>query len=226
MPTRRRMIALAAAPALLASGVAATPAQAAALQTVPCYIYDSAAAQNVPMIGTGFTPGGLVRLSYVSKNGKESSAGSATADPAGNFAHQGFPALFNSFKTTDQTYVLRATDLTNPELLAEAPYRQARGGVDFQPNSVKDARRKVRYTARGFTAGSKVYAHFRYRSQTRANVLLGTATGPCGIVTRRIRLVPQVRTGEWQVAVDMSKVYRRTTRPQARISVRIFRRFL
>ena len=82
----------------------------------------------------------------------------------------------------------------------------------------------MRYTARGFVPGRPVYAHFRFAGRTRADVRLGVARAPCGIVSRRMRQLPaKARIGRWTVAMDHVRVFRRDTPLQARGNLHISR---
>jgi hypothetical protein len=83
-----------------------------------------------------------------------------------------------------------------------------------RPNP-KGPRQAVTYTARGFTPGKTVYAHFRYGGITRRTVSLGVAKGVCGIATKRMRALPtKVRYGSWRAYIDQSKKFSFKTRPQ------------
>lgn len=222
----RRALALTATPAALAMAVAA-PAGAAEVRIQPCVRY-VAGQQTAPIVGAGFTPGGLVRLTYTHPTlpGGMASAGLATANAAGSFETAVLGAPFTSRKTQMQNFGVTATDVTNAGLTAAAPFQQVRFGATVFPNSGRTSR-KVRYTTRGFQPGRNVYAHFRFGGKTRRTVKIGNPAGPCGIVARRMRLIPaERRFGEWSLYFDQSRTFSPGTRPQFQTSIfvrRVFR---
>lgn len=222
---RRRLLALTTAPVVLAVGVAA-PAPAATI-TVPggCAV-DAGVQRTVPIVGTGYTPGRLVRLTYTHPTFGARLATSVVADPAGNFQLASFPAPFNSFRTREQTFGLAAQDTTNPAIVAGTTFRQVRFGASFFPNRGRPSRR-VRYTVRGFQPGRNVYAHFRFGGKTRRNVKIGNPIAPCGKKSRRMRLIPaRSRPGSWQVYFDQRPRFSRSTRPQVRTTIFVTRRLI
>ncbi len=226
LPSRRMR--LLATPATLAFLLTALPgtSSAAEVVTLPCAV-DVGAQRTVLIRGAGFTPGSNVALSYTSPSfgGTPRSATTVQADPAGGFTTTAFPAPFSSFRTREQTFGLVGTDTANPLLTAATMFEQVRFGVTVSPSRSRP-NRIVRYTARGFLPGRNVYAHYRFRGQTRANVRLGQAAAPCGKVSRRMRLLPaRSRFGTWQVYVDQRRTYSRSTRPQVRASIFVSRTF-
>lgn len=221
MSPRSRRVLAATAP-LLVAATAATPAHAAAIQGPPCAIFEQYGIRNVPIAGGGFAPGELVRVEYVARNGKVSGAGSAVTDAAGGFRIAAFPAIFNTFGTQDQEFTLRATQSSGA--VAVFPYRQVRP-LTLAPSRITDVRKRIRYTARGLPTGRTIYVHFRLRGRTLGRVALGKATGPCGIVSRRIKAVPVVRAGTWNLQFDASRRYSRSTRPRVTTKFTVARTF-
>lgn len=217
--TSRRHRLLALLTPLVLAAAAAAPAHGAAVQGPSCHIFERYGVQNVPIGGSGFLPGESVRVEYVAKSGKTNGAASTAADPAGNFAVNGFPAIYNRFDTQDQTFTLRATGMQSG-IVAAFPYRQVRP-LTLTPNRVSNARKKIRYTVRGLPTGKTIYAHFRYNGRTLGRVALGKAVGPCGIATRRIPGVPKVRRGRWNVQFDASRRYSKKTRPRVTTSLTV-----
>ncbi len=215
MPVRRTLV---AAVAIAGSALAvAAPAHAATLTTlVPCVPYD-AGVRNLPIAGTGFTPGGRVTIQSAPKGSTTPTfLTGADVDPAGNFTIAALPPSFNPFSRKLQTFGLLATDGTNPALVAVASYQQVRPGYDFNPSSGRPAR-KVTHTARGFAPGKTVYLHLRFGGRTIRTVSLGSASAPCGVATKRLALLPtRSRRGTWKYYVDQSKTFSASTRPQAR----------
>lgn len=208
MPVSRR--ALGSLPAALAAAAAlAAPADAATLTVPPCVVdYRVPDLLNFGLAGSGFTPGAVVGIeSTTAASPTPGTVTSTTADAAGNFTVKQGPLSFDRFDTSDQTYNLIATDRTNPANTATATLRQVRFGFTAKPDTGKPSR-KVLYTARGFAPGQPIYAHFRFGGKTRRNVKIGVAAAPCGIASRRMRLLPtRSRFGTWTVYMDQVKVY-------------------
>ena len=225
MPAVRR--GLAALP-VAALAMAVPPAQAADVKTLPCVPYVSGQ-PTMPLAASGFTPGGIVTL-YTSTpsnpapriltTARLDALGGFLSLPAGQAApgvtpHQQ-PPPFASPKRNLQTFTLFAEDRSNPAapILASTTFQVVRFGMTRSPNP-KRPRQTVKYTARGFLPGKRVYAHFRYRGVTRRTVSLGIAKGLCGITSRRMRALPtNVRYGDWRAYIDQSRRFSVRTRPQ------------
>jgi hypothetical protein len=188
---------------------APTNANAATLTVPPCVVdYGPIGLLNLPIAGTGFTPGGLVAIeSATASNPVRGGVTSAIADAAGNVATKTGTLGFSRVDASDETYDLVATDRTNPAITASATLRQVRFGFGAKPSTGQPAR-KVRYMARGFLPGKPVYAHFRFAGKTRRNVTIGVPAAPCGLVSRRLRLLPtKTRFGTWTVYMDHVRRY-------------------
>lgn len=222
---RRALVALPVAALALAGG---TSARAAEVKTLPCVPY-VAGQQTMPITGAGFTPGGLVTLfTTTAADPTPRILTSARLDALGSFVTvapgQGGPGVsehvapprFTRSDANLQTFTLVAADRTNPAapIVATAPFGVVRFGMTRSP-SPRRPHQRVRYTARGFATGRRVYAHFRYGGVTRRTVSLGVARGSCGITSRRMRALPtRVRYGSWEARIDQSRRYSVKTRPQ------------
>ena len=215
---------LAVASTAAATLALATPASAATIATLPCV--PVASGSDMPVNGAGFTPGGRVTVYYASAvSPTPSFLTAATADPAGNFNVVASPPLFAKFDTQLQTFTLAAKDETNPAIIASAQYKQVRVGYRTNPQTGSPTRTAT-HTVRGFPVGKNTYLHFRFGGQTKRNVKLGRTSAPCGIVSRRMDLLPtRSRAGTWTVYVDQKATYSRATRPQLKYSFEIRRTF-
>lgn len=205
MPLPRRTLAVVA---LASAAAVAAPANAAVLAVPPCVVdYGPIGLMNLPIGGTGFTPGGSVAIESATVSSPlRGGVTSATADAAGN-VYTRTATLGFSGETSDQTYVLIATDRTDPAITASTVLRQVRFGFGARPDTGRPTR-KVRYIARGFLPGKTVYAHFRFGGKTRRNVTVGVPRAPCGIVSKRMRLLPtKTRFGTWTVYMDHVPTY-------------------
>ncbi len=225
MPRARRILTTAVAAAAVLAGAA--PAYAATVATLPCVVsVNTASLKNLPVTGTGFTPGALVTVRYLStQNPTPTYLTSATADVAGNIAVATYPAMFNKFDTQRQSFTIVATDGVNPAITATTPFQQVRLGYLTNPSTGKPTGSAV-HTVRGFPPGRKTYLHFRFNGQTKRNVLLGVTSSPCGIVAKRMRLLPtKSHAGTWTVYVDQAKAYHKGTTQQLKYKFVISRTF-
>jgi len=228
MTATRRVLVVASAFAVLASGAFA-PGAGAAVVAVPlaCVSFTGDSSDRVlPVVGGGFAPATSVTLSTSTKS-KPTPRFLATVqtDAGGSFVTAVGAAPFNSAKTREQDFNLIATQSAAvPAIAAATTFRQVLIGYERRPEPTRP-RQKVTHVARGLvSAGETVYAHFRQGGRTRATRSLGRASGPCGVAKRRMRALPTTsRLGEWTVFVDGSKTFSRKTRPQARLSFRVFR---
>lgn len=205
--------------------VVVAPASAATIATTTPCVTSFGGIKSVGLVGTGFTPGRAVLVRATNPDIRTPSLmAEVQADAAGNVPTGtiGMPALFSSFSAVDETFTLNARDDRGVEA---APYtfRQVFFGFRGVPGDAKPGG-TVRYTPRGFVPGRPVYAHFRFAGRTRADVKLGVAKAPCGIVSRRMRQLPaKVRIGRWTVAMDHERVFNSNTVLQARGNLYISR---
>jgi hypothetical protein len=222
---RRILVAATSAASVLAVAV---PADAATVATLPCVpvVGGFSAPANMPITGTGFTPGSLVTVRYATAvSPTPTYLTSATADPAGNFAAAAIPPLFAKFDTQLQTFGLSATDGTNPALVAVTQYKQVRVGYTTNPSTGRPTRQAT-HTVRGFPVGKSTYLHFRFQGKTKRNVKLGVTKAPCGIASKRMRLLPtRSHPGKWTVYADQARSYHKSTRPQLKYTFVISRTF-
>ena len=150
---------------------------------------------------------------------------SETADPAGNFTTTVAPPLFHKFDTQLQTFGLSATDSATPPIAAVTTHKQVRVGYTTNPPTGKPTRQAT-HTVRGLTVGKNTYLHFRFGGKTRRNVKLGLSKGPCGIASKKMRLLPtRSHPGVWTVYADQKSTYSKTTQPQLKYSFTITRTF-
>lgn len=227
MQAPRWSLAACSAAALAAAPTIPSPAAAATIaSTAPCVAsLGIGVAPTLRITGSGFTPFAPVRIRTSSPiNPTPRNLTTVTARADGRIATAVDPPVFNSPATLDQSFDLLAVDTTNPANAASSVYRQVRFGFDTRPSTGRPSR-TVTYTARGFPpAGGAVYAHFRFGGKTRRNVRLGIPRAPCGIVARRMALLPtRTRFGTWTIYMDQSPVFRETSVLQARGSLTIRR---
>jgi hypothetical protein len=209
---RRAALPLAAA----APTVAAPGAYAAEIRTLPCVAY-VAGDQTLPILATGFTPNGLVRVFTRSAAARTPRAlGVAPANAMGAFAMSALPPPFVPPDRNRQTFSLIGYDTTNPAspIVATFRFEVVRFGLTRSPLPSRP-RQRVTFTARGFRPGRPVYVHFRFAGRTRRTVNLGVARPPCGIASERLPALPaRIRYGTWEVYVDQSRRFSQRTRPR------------
>ncbi|MDX6679426.1 MAG: hypothetical protein QOE31_3478 [Solirubrobacteraceae bacterium] len=226
MPAARRILAAASSSAAVLA--LAAPAHAATVATLPCVpvVSSVSGGSTMQIAGAGFTPGALVTVRYASTQSPTPTyLTSATADPAGNFSVATSPPLFAKFDTNLQTFGISATDGVNPAVVAGTTFKQVRVGYTTNPSTGKPSR-TANHTVRGFPVGKNIYLHFRFGGETKRNVKVGRASAPCGIASKRMRLLPtRSRPGKWTVYVDQASSFHKTTRPQLKYSFVIRRTF-
>ena len=227
MVAPRTFLAASGAATLAALMGFASPARAATItSTVPCVAsLGIGVAPTLRLAGTGFTPNAPVAIRTSSpSNPAPKALTTVTANALGAFTTAVDPPAFNADSTLDQNFRLLAIDTVNPSNTAESGFRQVRFGFDAKPSTGRPDRR-VTYTARGFLpGGGPVYAHFRHGGKTRRNVRIGLPRSPCGIVSRRMRLLPtETRFGTWTIFMDQKPVYSKSTALQAQGSLTITR---
>ena len=227
MLVSRRVLAASSAAALAAAtgDTGAASAAPTIASKLPCVAnLGIGGALTLPLTGTGFSPNGVVALSTsTASSPAPKDLTSVSADANGNIETRVDPPAFRSTSTLQQSFNLIAIDAVNPANTATSTFRQVRFGFDAKPDTGRPARR-VTYTARGFLPGKAVYAHFRFRGRTRRDVKIGVAGGACGIVSKKMRLLPaQTRFGTWTIFMDQAPTYSKSTLLQAKGSLVIQR---
>jgi hypothetical protein len=213
--SRRLLAALLATAVTSGAGVAATGASAATITaTLPCVPnLGIGGAKTLPLAGTGFTPNATVAIRTATASDPAPRAlTTLKADGAGNVRGLVDPPALHAPGTVDQSFTLAALDTVNAANTATTKFRAVRFGFDASPSTGRPTRR-VTYTARGYRPGKPVYAHFRFGGKTRRNVRLGIATSPCGIVSKKLRLLPtKTRFGTWTIYMDQAPRYNKNTK--------------
>jgi hypothetical protein len=224
--SRRFLAASSAAVIAAAAGDAGAANAAPTIATkIPCVAnLGIGGALTVPVVGSGFSPNGDVALSTTSaSSATPKNLANVRADANGNIASRVDPPAFGSHSTMQQSFNLIASEVANPANTAMSTFREVRFGFDASPSTGRPARR-VTYTARGFLPGKPVYAHFRFRGKTRRDVKVGVAGEPCGIASKKMRLLPtKTRFGRWTIYMDQAPTYSKSTLLQAKGSLVIQR---
>jgi hypothetical protein len=110
-----------------------------------------------------------------------------------------------------KSYGVTATDQANPAISATTQATFVRPGVSTQPATVRrNVQRPVRWSIFGAPTGRKLYAHWTFNGRRYATRSLGSAKGACGVVRKRLPLVPAApRRGTWTVYITKSRRLRR-----------------
>ena len=223
MPSSPRiLVAVATAAATLAF---AAPASAATVVTSPCIGVASGTTNTLPVAGGGFTPGATVTLRYASSIAPTPSfLATAIVDAAGNFAPSPTPPLFNKFDTQEQTSRSARPTASTPASSRRRPSARSASATARPRRPAADA--LARHTVRGLPP-ARTSTCTSASAARRSATCSSARTSPCGIVSKRMRLLPtRSRPGRWTVYVDQSKTYQKATRPQLKYAFTITRTFL
>jgi hypothetical protein len=208
--------------ALAAAGLAAlaapATAQAADIGLPACQrVAPELAGQRImPVQGTGFTPGSIVRVSDAQGN----ALGSVVADPAGNFQDTILGPLLGTNETR-KTVQINAVDQAG---VASAPKPLNVVKITATMPDRARPRSRVRIRAYGFQTGKTVYLHIRRGGKTRGSFKISRANGDCGIASRRMRYMPLRRfsSGTYDYYFQQSRRFSRK-QPGVRLRIRITR---
>jgi hypothetical protein len=197
---------LRAAVALASVAVAAPATASAATLTVdpvrPCYLEQD----QVLLFADGYTPSGNVNFTR-----EGDLVATLPANPAGQIqGNLRLPGLIMGQRPL--TYV--ATDQTDPARTAQVSLLTTAVDVRVTPRNGRP-NRLLRIRARGFRAGSTLWAHVRRVKRRRGGpvrtrtVRIGRVRGPCWTVNRRKRLFRRgTAAGRYRVQFDNFRRYK------------------
>ncbi len=233
--TRRRgALALLVAPAALAAVPAlasATPVIAADAICIRPVQSTSGGLTAPPLAvtGSGFGPGAQVTL----RRGARSLSGVAGADGTISARLSVFDLLTGTApRSTPFTVVAEdaggpggnppAQGVSNTINLRAAPLAFSATPRRARPSA------KVTFRLSGFAPDRPIYAHYRYRGKVRANVALGRASNPCGLLTVKRRQIPvaNAQTGLWRVQFDQSRTFSARSTPRLSASITVYKRYV
>jgi len=234
-PPRRRRAAPALAAACVPAVLAAVPAVASAAPVITSEDVclrpgqmPSGQLVSPPLriTGAGFTPGAPVRL----RRGARAETVLAAADGTIT-ARLSVLDLLVGGGPRSTPFTVAATDtggpggspppqgVSNALRLRAAPLTFRASPKRARPSA------RVRFRLSGFRPGAVIWAHYRYRGKVRANVALGRASRPCGLLTTRRRQIPvsDPGTGTWRVQFDHRRKFTPRARPRVRATIDVFR---
>lgn len=225
-PHRRRALraALAAPAALAAVPAALSAAPVIATETVclrPSQQPDGTrVSPPLRMTGAGFTPGRVVPLQLGAQTYY------TVVEDAGTFEVEiDLRARLSRPRPASSPLPIVATDPalgpSNALRIRTAPLQ-----FDATPKRTRPSN-TVTFRFSGFEPGRAVYGHYRYAGRVRANVRMGRATRPCGLLTARRDQIPvrDPEVGLWTVQFDQRRSFSPRATPRVSGTVTVSRTF-
>jgi hypothetical protein len=203
-------------------GALAAPAAASAAMAtldLPCYV--SGQPGNLAL--SGYAPNAVVTV-----DNPDLGSTRVTTDATGSASLAFTPPSGNDLKKPgSRAFVITAAEVANPASTATATGRVApfAFATDRGTKSPKASRS---WYFSGFTVGKPIYAHFRFKAQTRGTHRFGIAKGPCGEDKRHapgIAISGRVSPGTWTIQVDQAKRYAAKTTPKLKDTTVVFTTF-
>ncbi len=174
-------------------------------------------AERVNVVGTGYTPNGVVNFSR-----DNAAFGTLQADATGTV--RGFGVAPSISPSRERRFSLEGRDATNPSIVATINPLATIFDVKVNPLGGKPNRRR-RITARGFTEGRTLWMHIRRKGRGK-NVRLGRLKRPCGTKKLRRRIFRRkTKNGVYRVQFDTRRRYSSRAFPKATYRVTIFQTF-
>ena len=225
-PARRRaLLAAVAAPVALA-------ALPAALSAAPVITTDAiclrpsqkpngdAVSPPLTIVGSGFTPGQVVPIQRGARTFY------TVAEDTG-----GFTALLSVLDRLNLTPPKSSPlDLvaTDPSLGPSNALRVRTAPLEFDatPKRTRPSN-TVTFRFSGFEPDRAIFAHYRFNGRVRANVRMGRASNPCGLLTARRDQIPvrDPQIGLWRIQFDHSPAFSPRATPRIRATVTVFPTF-
>jgi hypothetical protein len=197
---------------LIAAAALVAPATAAAAPTIradlPCYF----PGQTIALSGAGYTPGGDVGLSLQLAGARGSNTVTKdplTADAAGGVAASVPAPDLASDSDLRETVTLTAGDPAN--VFGTTQFLLTAVGVQVTPwfSGRATPRALTTFKVVGWEPLQKVYAHYFLKGKRLRSVEIGSVSGPCGDLTKKVRQFPfhPVPAGRYTIRFSGSRVY-------------------
>ncbi len=165
--------------------------------------------------GTGYTPGGKVRLELEKADGTVlETSEDPVAEPdgavSGEYGIKEETGWFTGARTRFEM-TLRLTDLTDQSIFASTKFIFSRWNVGIRASGGKlRPRRRARITAIGYTnaVGKPLFAHWMRKGRRVHTRRLGVLSGPCGDLKAKLRHgfpFRPVRPGRYEVRFTPSR---------------------
>lgn len=208
----------AAAPTIAADAVCVRPAQERSGQLV---------SPPLTITGSGFGPGARVEL----RRGARTFSATAAADGTLSAQLSVLDLLTARRAPGSSPFSVVANDLGGPSgspaaqgASNEVKLRAAPLAFSASPVRAKPSAR-VTFRLSGLAPDRMVYAHYRFKGTTRANVPFGRAGNPCGLLTTTRRQIPvkNPQTGLWRVQFDHNARFSPTATPRVAASINVYR---
>jgi hypothetical protein len=213
------------AQALIAAAALAAPGTAAAAPTVradlPCYF----PGQPITLTGAGYTPGGdvavLFQLAGARGNNIVAPKTPLKADAAGGIGTAVPAPALASDNDLRETVTLTANDQTKlgpngpigapEETFATTQFLLTTTGVRVLPwfSGRANPGALTTFKVIGWEPSRKVYAHYFRNGKRLKTVEIGSVSGPCGDLTKRLRQFPfrPVPAGHYSIRFSDTRVF-------------------
>jgi hypothetical protein len=222
---RRRRVALLAAVAAPAA-LAAIPA---ALSAAPAIATDAvclrpsqqpngnAVSPPLRMTGAGFTPGQVVPIQVGSRTWY-----TVVEDIGGFLVEIDVSDRLRLPRPKSSPLGIVATD---PSLGPSNALRIRTAPLEFSatPKRTRPSN-TVTFRFSGFEPGRAIFAHYRFDGRVRANVRMGRASNPCGLLTARRDQIPvrDPEIGLWRIQFDQRATFSPRATPRIGATVNVF----
>ena len=209
---------------LLLTAALAAPALVAAAPTVaadlPCYT----PGQPIKLGGAGYTPGGDVTL-FMQLSGRRGNnlvmpKDPLKADAAGGIATSLAAPQLASDSDLRETVTVTANDQARLAQDPPLPPEETFGVTQFQLSAADvmvrpwfggraDPRALATFKIVGWEPFHKVYAHYLLNGKRLKTVLVGSVSGPCGDLTKKLRQFPfrPVPAGRYRIRFTGTPFY-------------------
>jgi hypothetical protein len=201
------------AQALIVAAALATPATAAAAPTInadlPCYY----PGQPIAISGAGYTAAGSVGLTFqlagARGNNMVAPKDPLTADPAGGITAKLPAPDLASDGDLRETVTLTATD--QAATTATTQFLLTAVGVRVGPwfSGRANPRALTTFKVIGWEPFRKVYAHYFLNGKRLKTIEIGSVSGPCGDLTRKLRQFPfkPVPAGHYSIRFNGTRIF-------------------
>jgi hypothetical protein len=198
---------------LIAAAALAAPATAVAAPTIkadlPCYY----PGQPIALSGAGYTPGGDVGLSFqlagARGNNTVASKDPLKADAAGGIGASLPAPDLASDSDLRETVTVTATDPAN--VFGTTQFLLTAVGVRVAPwfGGRGNPRALTTFKVVGWEPLRKIYAHYFLKGRRLKTVEIGSVSGPCGDLTKKLRQFPfrPVPAGRYTIRFSGSRVF-------------------
>jgi hypothetical protein len=225
-PARRcALLAAVAAPVVLAAVPAALSAAPAIATDAICLRPSQkpngdAVSPPLTIVGSGFTPGQVVPIQRGARTFY------TVAEDTGVFT--ALVSVLDRLQLTPPKSSPLDIVATDPLLGPSNALRVRTAPLEFAatPKRTRPSN-NVTFRFSGFEPDRAIYAHYRFRGRVRANVRMGRASNPCGLLTARRDQIPvsDPEIGLWRIQFDHRATFSPRATPRIGATVNVFPTF-